>query len=561
MTSRTMAEHAAIRSPSLTRRSTTTAGTDSGHTFKIATEEWEFERIFELNYATFVEEVPQHDPNVSRRLVDRFHGENTYFICLSGDELVGMVAVRDRRPFSLDQKLDNIDKYLPAGRSVCEIRLLSIAKSRRKGRVIQGLLTLLAKHCIDSGYDLGVISGNVEQEKLYRQLGFVPFGHRVGTPGALYQPMYRDLTTLEEDFSGRFHHSVEDSRRRGVNLMPGPVAIRPEVRRAFTRTPVSHRSPAFVADLQLTKRRLCELVGASRVEILLGSGTLANDAVAAQLSLETGRGLVLSNGEFGERLLDHAARIGLAFDAIEQEWGRPFDTATLESALDTGDGYTWLWAVHCETSTGLLNDIGYLKTVCGTRNVKLALDCISSIGTLPVDLADMYLASGVSGKGLNSYPGLSMVFYNHPLQPRPDRIPRYLDLGLYAAKSGVPFTMSSNLVYALNAALDQFDSGDAFGHIKETSAWLRDRLRGLGFEIVTDDAVASPAVITLALSASVRSKELGDRLERAGFLLNYNSKYLLRRNWIQICLMGDFSRNGVEQLLDVMACIEPTASS
>ena len=199
--------------------------------------------------------------------------------------------------------------------------------------------------------------------------------------------------------------------------------------------------------------------------------------------------------------------------------------------------------------------------ICNARGVKLALDCISSIGTLPVDLADVYFASSVSGKGLNSYPGLSMVFYNHQLQPRPDRIPRYLDLGLYAAKSGAPFTMSSNLVYALNVALDQFDSDDVFGHIKETSAWLRDRLRRLGFEIVTDDAVASPAVITLALSVSGRSKELGDRLERAGFLLNYNSNYLRSRNWIQICLMGDFSRNDVEQLLDAMACFQPMASA
>ena len=181
-----------------------TARTDSGHTFKIATEEWEFERIFELNYATFVEEVPQHEPNTSRRLVDPFHSENTYFICLNGDELVGMVAVRDRRPFSLDKKLGNIDKYLPAGRSVCEIRLLSIAKSRRKGRVIQGLLTMLARHCMDRGYDIAIISGTLRQERFYRRLGFVPFGPRVGAPEALFQPMYRELGTLEQEFSALF---------------------------------------------------------------------------------------------------------------------------------------------------------------------------------------------------------------------------------------------------------------------------------------------------------------------------------------------------------------------
>ncbi len=541
MTSRAVAERAAEREPDLT--------------FKIATEEWELEQVFRLNYATFVEEVPQHDRNSSRRLIDRFHDENTYFICLRGKDLAGMVALRDRRPFSLDEKLGSIDEYLPPGSSVCEIRLLSVEKERRNGRVIQGLLSLLAKHCIKGGYDIAVISGNVTQQRLYRGLGFVPFGPVVGTPDAEFQPMYRRLATLEQDFTGRFHPSVERNGGRRVNLMPGPVAIRQDVARAFAKTPVSHRSPAFMADMQRAKRRLCDLAGARSVEILLGSGTMANDAIAAQLSLLEGRGLVLSNGEFGDRLLDHAARMGLEFDALEQEWGGQLDAAALSAAIGTG-AYSWAWAVHCETSTGVLNDMGRIQSICGPAGVRLALDCISSIGTLPVDLSGVFLASGVSGKGLGSYPGLSMVFYNHDLQPRPDRLPRYLDLGLHAAKAGVPFTMSSNLVYALDAALDRFDSNGVFEEIEGTSSWLRQRLRDLGFRIVAADSDAAPAVITLALPPNLSSTELGDSLEQAGFSLSYNSEYLRARNWIQICLMGEFSRRDVEPLLDAMAHIQ-----
>ena len=60
-----------------------------------------------------------------------------------------------------------------------------------------------------------------------------------------------------------------------------------------------------------TKRRLCEITDAPNVEILLGSGTLANDMVAAQLSVHSEPGLILSNGEFGDRLIDHARRFGL----------------------------------------------------------------------------------------------------------------------------------------------------------------------------------------------------------------------------------------------------------
>ena len=89
--------------------------------FKVATEGQEFDQIHRLNYKTFVEEIPQHTPNSEQRLVDKFHTENTYLIGLRGEQVMGMVAVRDKRPFSLDTKLDSLDSYLPAHRSLCEI--------------------------------------------------------------------------------------------------------------------------------------------------------------------------------------------------------------------------------------------------------------------------------------------------------------------------------------------------------------------------------------------------------------------------------------------------------
>ncbi|MGA2660690.1 MAG: GNAT family N-acetyltransferase, partial [Verrucomicrobiota bacterium] len=77
--------------------------------FKFATEEWEFEEIHRLNYKTFVQEIPQHRASPAHRLVDKFHSENTYLICLCGRKLAGMLAVRGNRPFSLDLKLAGLD--------------------------------------------------------------------------------------------------------------------------------------------------------------------------------------------------------------------------------------------------------------------------------------------------------------------------------------------------------------------------------------------------------------------------------------------------------------------
>jgi hypothetical protein len=70
---------------------------------------------------------------------------------------------------------------------------------------------------------------------------------------------------------------------------------------------------------------------------------------------------------------------------------------------------------------------------------------------------------------------------------------------------------------------------------------------------VAPDAHAAPAVVTIALPSDVASKTIGGLLKRGGCLLSYNSGYLLQRNWIQICLMGEWPREHLETLPDMIA--------
>ena len=161
---------------------------------KIATEPFEFEQIYALNHRTFAEEIPRYAAVPTRRLVDRFHDQNTYVIGLQDRRLAGMVAIRDTRPFSLDERLPDLESYLPAGRSMCELRLLAVEPRDRRGRLLPALLASVWRHCATHGYDLALISGITRQRKLYEHLGFVPFGPLVGTPGAQFQPM---MVTLE----------------------------------------------------------------------------------------------------------------------------------------------------------------------------------------------------------------------------------------------------------------------------------------------------------------------------------------------------------------------------
>jgi len=521
--------------------------------FKFATEDWEFEQIHRLNYRTFVEEIPQHQASPAQRLVDKFHAENTYLICLAGNKLAGMLAARENRPFSLDQKLANVDAHLPPGRKPCEVRLLAIEKKFRGAQVLQGLLALLWQHSIEKNYDLGLISGTTRQIKLYQHLGFVPFGPLLGTGDAQFQPMYVTMETFETSAREFLRSAPARSFQHGaVNFLPGPVALRREVRRAFEQAPESHRADAFLREFAATKKILCELTRAGNVELFLGSGTLANDVVGAQLSRENGRGLVLSNGEFGTRLVDQARRWRLEFDVLEFPWGSPLDYSVVRRALERTPTPGWLWCAHCETSTSVLNHLDRLRALCAEFQVKLCLDCVSSIGAVPVDLTGVFLASGSSGKGLRSYPGLSMVFHHHTVTPAAEPLPRYLDLGYYAQQAGVPFTFSSNLLHALHAAIKHVDWERRFTDTIDLAAVLRDGLNDLGFELVGTPAETSPAVTTIALPPEMNSTKLGGMIEEAGYLLSYNSDYLRRKNWIQVCLLGECTREKIVSLLNAL---------
>lgn len=514
--------------------------------FKVATEDWELEQIHLLNYRTFVEEIPQHEPSDSPRLVDRFHHENTYLICLCGDQVVGMIAMRGCRPFSLDQKLPHLDSYLPEGRKPCEIRLLSVERDFRNGQVFRGLTALVWQYGTERGFNLAVISGTTRQQKLYRHLGFVPFGPLVGNGEAQFQPMYLTLETFEKNAEEFFRTPLRSAGP--VSFLPGPVSIHRRVRRAFERPAESHRSDRFVAEFQKTRQRLCQLVGARHVEILLGSGTLGNDAVAAQLSLEEKPGLILANGEFGERLIDHAQRFGLNFETLKFSWGERLDLRAIEQYISRTPSPGWIWCVHTETSTGMLNPLPELQALCGRAEVKLCADCISSIGVAPVNLEGLYLATGASGKGLAAYPGLSMVFYNHTLTSS-RRLPRYLDLGWYAEHQGIAFTHSSNLLHALDAAVQREDWPRKFAELAEVTRGLRAKLRAAGFTLVIEDADSAAGVATIDVGPLLDSAEVGRRMSQAGFLISCNSDYLRRRNWVQICLMGEFAEEKLDALV------------
>jgi aspartate aminotransferase-like enzyme len=511
--------------------------------YKIANHEHEFELIHQLNYQTFSEEIPQHQKNEQGKLVDPFHHENTYIICLKETELVGMIAIRDKRPFSLDKKIGDVERFLPLQvEKLCEIRLLAVKKEHRSGRVFLGLAQFLSKYGLRKGYDATVISGTVRQLKLYNQMGFKPFAGVTGTDEAQFQPMYLTKQTFEESLAGRILQPT-------IPFLPGPVRMSEKVVDGLGNLPISHRSEIFNKKLDRVKKLLFQLTKSKHVQILVGSGTLANDVIAGQLSLELGKGLILNNGEFGSRLVEQANRLGLNFDVLKKNWGEAFSKEEIVASLS--DEMTWMWGVHSETSTGMLNDLNQLKEISLEYGLKLCLDCISSIGAVELDLNGVFFASGVSGKAISGLTGLSFVFHHHEVTPSPS-LPKYIDLGVYFENGSIPFSHSSNLLDVLLIALEEI-SPRTFVNIKETHSYLNRVLSLNHFKITTNENMASPIIITIEIPKDISSMDIGESLLYQGFQLHYESGYLRDRNWIQIACVGNYTTSELERMVQIIS--------
>ncbi len=502
-------------------------------TYKIASEPEEMKQIYRLNYETFVEEIPQHQANESHSLVDKFDQENIYMIAKDEESVVGMIAVRANRPFSLDHKLDNLDEYLPKHANPCEVRLLSVKKEYRKTWVFYQLVQELVSYCLKENYNMALISGTDRQIRLYKKIGFEPFGPMVGKKDAMFQPMY--LTEEKFSTTSKAFSKIMNRKKRpikNINFLPGPVAIANEVEQAFSKPAISHRSRDFLQEMHTVRSKLCEIVHAKYSQIVVGTGTLANDLVAAQIKKLPGKGLILANGEFGCRLINHGERFGLKFYTLEKEWNERFSIEEIEQFLYAHHDITWIWTVHCETSTGYLYDLQRITELTKKYSLKLCVDACSSVGIVPVDFQYVYLASTVSGKGLAAYPGLAIVFHQEPILPSKD-IPRYLDLGQYMSAESVPYTHSSNLIFALHEGVNRVDVNNQLILAGAVRKWLMNA----GISVLGDETY-SPGIVTIPIPDRFSSKFIGDRLRENGMIISYESDYLLKRNWIQFALMG-----------------------
>jgi 2-aminoethylphosphonate-pyruvate transaminase len=341
---------------------------------------------------------------------------------------------------------------------------------------------------------------------------------------------------------------------RSILLNPGPVTLSDRVRNALTAGDWCHREPEFA---ELTREINSALVGiyagmrdGYAAVMLTGSGTCAVEAMLASFAPAEGGTLVLSNGVYGVRMARMLSAHRKPHELLEQPWTSPLDIDAAARVLDQHPEITHVATVHHETTTGRLNDLDALGTLCRDRDLALLLDGVSSFGAERIDPADWNLeaVAGTANKCLHGVPGLSFVIARQRVWARPPPAVGsvYLDLyGYYAGQHGdgfSPFTQSVQVAFALREAIAEFEEAGGWQARRETylqrAARIHTELTSLSIHTLLKDNEYSSVLRSYLLSAAMRYGVLHDALKAKGFVI-YAGQGELAATVFRLAYMGD----------------------
>lgn len=350
---------------------------------------------------------------------------------------------------------------------------------------------------------------------------------------------------------------------RRLLLGPGPSNVHPRVLAALAEPLLGHLDPTFLALADEVQGRLRTLFGtANRLTIPLSStGSGGMEACFANL-VETGdRVLVGVAGVFGERMADVASRHGAQVLRVETEWGAALDEDAMIGAIER-EHPAIVAFVHAETSTGVRQPVERIARAARAAGALTILDCVTSLGGIPVTLDDWGIDAAYSGsqKCLSTPPGLSPASFSEVVLARIAKRQRpvsswYFDLGLLGGYYGeqrvyhhtAPVGMIAGLAEALRIVDEEGVAARVARHA-QAAARLLAGLERFGFEPLVAAEHRLPMLSALRLPESiVRAGEAALRrrlLERHDIEVGGGLGKLAGRIW-RIGLMGENARDHV----------------
>ena len=349
-----------------------------------------------------------------------------------------------------------------------------------------------------------------------------------------------------------------------ILMGPGPSDVPPSVLLAMARPTIGHLDPAFLALMDEIRDRL-KTVFATDSDMTLavsGTGSAGMETTFVNLIEPGDKVLVGINGVFGNRMADVAARCGAEVVTVESPWGRIIEPERILAEVDRHEP-ALVALVHAETSTGVHQPVEGLADRIHDRGGLLLLDCVTSLGGMPVEIDAWGVDAAYSGtqKCLSCPPGLAPVTLSaravERLERRTHKVQSwYLDLTMvrsyWGAERAYHHTAPINMLYALHEALGlALDEGleTRFARHRAAHDRLIAGLAELGVELVSQPGHQLPMLNAVAIPAGVddaagRRRLLDEyRIEIGGGLGELKGKA-----W-RIGLMGHAARTANVDLL------------
>lgn len=294
-------------------------------------------------------------------------------------------------------------------------------------------------------------------------------------------------------------------------LTPGPLTTAAEVKEAMLCDWGSWDDD-FRAMTRDMRARLLSLIGPGSEGYdcvpIQGSGSYCVEAMLGSLVPRDGKVLVLANGAYGMRAAETLRYLGRAVHLLDKGDYLPPRGAEVAAILAADPAITHVLAIHCETSSGILNPIEEIADATRTAGRKLLIDSMSAFGALPLDAAALGCTAFVSSanKCIEGVPGFGFVIARKDEIASAKGNAHSLSLDVHAqwatmeASGQWRFTPPTHVVAAFLKALDLHAAeGGSAGRLARYQA-NRDTMvagmRALGFETLLDDRWLSPIITT-----------------------------------------------------------------
>ena len=249
-------------------------------------------------------------------------------------------------------------------------------------------------------------------------------------------------------------------------MTPGPTQVKENVRLARAK---ECTNPDLDEEFVEFYKETCELISSllhtkNETLILDGEGILGLEAACASLTEPGDKVLVLDNGIYGKGFADFVSMYGGKPELYTVDDKNPINPSELEEYLKLNHDYKYATLVHCDTPSGMLNDIGSLCPILKKYGIMTVVDSVSGMfgEEVRVDDYQIDILCGGSQKAVSAPPGLTFVVVSEAakkaMAARKTPIASfYANLkvfeGYYEAK-WFPYTMPISDIYGLRAAFD-----------------------------------------------------------------------------------------------------------